>query len=236
VVLGVVRDGRPLEVSVTPKKIDETTFIVGFKPSEEVIGDVEELSAAYAAGLRRGDFIVDTVPPKPQSVEIGWQRPDGSKHSAVIPIVQGAAALRLELIKQEPIWCGFTDVWWGAARETRRAVSMTYDVLLGLLSRRVPVGSMSGLPQIVAMTYRSAKSGMGYYLWLVAVISVNLAVINLFPMVPLDGGLLIFLLYEALRGRPANPRIQETAQLVGAMLLLVLIVYVTQNDFVRLFS
>jgi len=63
-----------------------------------------------------------------------------------------------------------------------------------------------------------------------ALISVNLVVINLFPMLPLDGGLLMFLLYEGLRGRPASPRVQEIAQIVGVVLLVALIVLVTQND------
>jgi regulator of sigma E protease len=101
------------------------------------------------------------------------------------------------------------------------------------LSRKVPAKEMTSIIGIAVVTYRSTERGIGFYLWLVAFISINLAVINLVPMMPLDGGLLLFLLYEAVRGKQANQRVQEVAQIVGMVLILALVIFVLKNDVVR---
>ena len=128
---------------------------------------------------------------------------------------------------------GFLSAWSGAARECVDSVRKTFRVLYGLLSTRVSTKQMAGPLGIMQATYYSTKSGPGFYLWLVAFISINLAVFNMLPMMPFDGGLLAFLFYEAVRGRPASQRVQEVAQIVGLILILALVIIVTKNDILR---
>ncbi|MGY8961337.1 MAG: site-2 protease family protein, partial [Alphaproteobacteria bacterium] len=67
-----------------------------------------------------------------------------------------------------------------------------------------------------------------------ALLSINLGLINLFPIPVLDGGHLVFYLAEAIRGRPLSERIQEWASMVGLSLVIGLMIFVTWNDIVQL--
>ncbi|MBW2358944.1 MAG: site-2 protease family protein, partial [Deltaproteobacteria bacterium] len=67
-----------------------------------------------------------------------------------------------------------------------------------------------------------------------AIISVNLAVLNLFPIPILDGGLIIFLLFELLLGKPLSPKKRELAMKVGLFLLVFLMIIITFNDLNRI--
>jgi regulator of sigma E protease len=236
VTLTVLRGDKRFDVAVVPQKSADGSYIVGFRPSEDVVAQVQRDSPAFAAGMKRGDFITKVAHPLESNwAEVTWKRADGTKSSATLTFQENALAYQLRYYEHQLIQSDLAGVWVDAADEMRWAISTTVDVLGGLLRGLVPLRHVSGFLQIVATTYEFTKSGIGHYLWLIAVISVNLAVINLFPMAPLDGGLLAFLTYEAIRGKPANPRIQETAQMVGAVLLLLLIVVVTKNDISRLF-
>jgi regulator of sigma E protease len=80
-----------------------------------------------------------------------------------------------------------------------------------------------------------AKAGVSSLFQFIAVISVNLAVINLLPIPVLDGGHLLFFLIEAVKGRPVGVKVREIAQQVGMVLLIMLMILVFYNDITRLF-
>ena len=81
----------------------------------------------------------------------------------------------------------------------------------------------------------SAKAGWVYVFNLAALLSINLGVINILPIPALDGCKLVFLLYEALRGKPVAPEKEGMLNMIGFMLLMGLIVVVTYKDIMRLF-
>ena len=84
------------------------------------------------------------------------------------------------------------------------------------------------------MTGDVAQVDPSWMIWLMAYISINLGLINLFPIPMLDGGHLLFYVFEAVRGRPLGPRAQEYGFRIGLALILSLIVFVTWNDIVLL--
>ena len=84
------------------------------------------------------------------------------------------------------------------------------------------------------MTGEMAQQSFSLLIPFTAVISVNLAVINLFPIPILDGGLIIFFLLELLIGKPVSIRKREFAQKVGFVLLIFLMLLVTFNDLLRI--
>ena len=79
-----------------------------------------------------------------------------------------------------------------------------------------------------------AQGGFSNLMFLMAMLSVNLGLINLFPIPMLDGGHLAFYAAEAIRGRPLGPKVQEYGFRFGLILVLILVVFVTWNDLVHL--
>ena len=88
--------------------------------------------------------------------------------------------------------------------------------------------------QIAVAAGQSAKVGMSQLLFFTALVSVNLAVLNLLPVPMLDGGHLLFFACEAVLGRPISVRKREIAQQVGFVLLMMLMVFALYNDVSRL--
>jgi regulator of sigma E protease len=84
------------------------------------------------------------------------------------------------------------------------------------------------------MTGQIAQENIGYLIPFMAVISINLGILNLFPIPILDGGLIVFLLIELMIGKPLSIKKRELAQKVGLFLLILLMVVVFYNDMTRL--
>ena len=84
------------------------------------------------------------------------------------------------------------------------------------------------------MSSEVAKQGFMTVLFFMAILSINLGLINLFPVPMLDGGHLVFYLFEALRGRPVKPKVQEIGFRIGFILVIALMIWVTSKDLIRL--
>jgi regulator of sigma E protease len=124
-------------------------------------------------------------------------------------------------------------VWYGVVRTwdmTALTVKGLWKVLVGTIDR----SNIGGPIQIAAEAGRQAKEGFGSLALFTAIISVNLAVLNLLPVPMLDGGHLAFFLVEAVIGRPVSLKKREAAQQVGFVLLMLLMVYALYNDLVRI--
>ncbi|MEQ9455546.1 MAG: site-2 protease family protein [Phycisphaeraceae bacterium] len=113
-------------------------------------------------------------------------------------------------------------------------MAQTYLTLLRLFQGSVQVSNLRGPVGIVDEGHKVASRGWPYLLFFLGLISINLAVLNFLPLPIVDGGLMIFLLIEAIRGKPASARIQQGATLAGLALLGCLFIFVTFNDLWRL--
>ena len=113
-------------------------------------------------------------------------------------------------------------------------VSQTYDYVSRLVQGRASTDQLSG-PIRIAQVSGAVASNAGFLglLNLAAVLSVSIGLMNLLPVPMLDGGHLMFYLYEALRGRPLSPRAQEIGFRLGLALVLMLMLFVTWNDLVH---
>ena len=89
---------------------------------------------------------------------------------------------------------------------------------------------LSGPVGIAVLTGRVARLGLIYLLQFAAMLSINLAIINILPFPALDGGRLLFLAIEKIRGRAMNQKIESLVHTVGYALLMLLIVTVTYRD------
>lgn len=97
----------------------------------------------------------------------------------------------------------------------------------------IPLDNMGGPIMLFYIAERSAKRGLEDFLGMMAIISVNLGLVNLLPIPVLDGGTLMFLGIEAVRRRPPSMRVREIANVVGLAILMLLMVVVFKNDIFR---
>ena len=106
--------------------------------------------------------------------------------------------------------------------------------IVDLLTGHVSVNQLSGPVGIVSVISESASRGMYYVSYLAAFISVNLGIVNLLPLPALDGGRLLLLVFEAIFRRKINPKYEAVINIVGMVLLLGLMMFVTYNDISKL--
>ncbi len=123
-------------------------------------------------------------------------------------------------------------VAWGFS-QTRRWVGLTFNFLGGMVTGRLSPRNMGGPIMITQISGEAARAGLEALLNFMALLSVNLAILNLLPIPVLDGGHLVFLLAEAIRGRPVpiEQRIRWTK--LGFILILLLMTFAIGNDIVR---
>lgn len=129
-------------------------------------------------------------------------------------------------------------IWEGlktTASMTALIVSSFFGILKDLVVQGKVTQDLAGPVGIAVISAQIAKLGFKHLLQFGALISINLAVINIFPFPALDGGRLIFLIIEAFRGRPVQPRVEQLIHGVGFVLLLALIFLVTVRDVGRFF-
>ena len=124
-------------------------------------------------------------------------------------------------------------VWYGGVRTWDMTV-LTAKGLWKIVSRQIDSSNIGGPIQIAAEAGRQAKEGAASLALFTAIISVNLALLNLLPVPMLDGGHLFFFVIEAVLGRPLSLKKREAAQQLGFVLLMLLMVFALYNDLVRI--
>ncbi|BBK42867.1 zinc metalloprotease [Allostella vacuolata] len=228
-----------------------------YTPAE--IGTVRPDSAAAAAGLRPGDritaidgrsidrfeqvqLIVRLNQGTPLSVDV--LRDGQTVNLSVTPrIVEvddrlggtqrvgqlGVGRSGMEFQRHDP----FTAVVAGA-EETVTLTVGTLTAVWQMISGSRTADELGGPLRIAQMSGEATRSGVAGFLWFTAILSINLGLINLFPIPVLDGGHLLFYAAEAVRGKPLGERAQEYGFRIGLALVLTLMLFATWNDLVQL--
>lgn len=113
---------------------------------------------------------------------------------------------------------------------------LTFKMIGRLVTGQANVKNLSGPIAIAEFSGKSLEMGMSYFLYLMAILSVSLGVLNLLPIPMLDGGHLVYYTYEMLSGREISERIQLAAQTLGIVILGFIMIIAFYNDLIRLFS
>jgi regulator of sigma E protease len=173
---------------------------------------------------RDGKTLTVNVTPEP----VKEKAPDGQERE----VGRIQAGIATKAVSFEP---------YNPAAALGHGVTKTWDMtvltikgLWKLVSRQIDSSNIGGPIQIATEAGRQAKDGMASLALFTAIISVNLAVLNLLPVPMLDGGHLFFFVIEAILGRPLSLQKREAAQRVGFVLLMLLMVYALYNDLVRI--
>ncbi len=249
-----------IDVTITPII---HIFNIGVSSHEEagedlIIGPVQSNTPARNAGLRGGDEITKI---NDQSME-SWRNVvsyiennldkdvlsvqvlrDGSHytfdvepHSKEILDSQNVAPVQNTIGVAPEHEFMFLRSFSRAGGNVVDSSTMIFDTLRLLFSDAVGIGDLAGPVGIYSITTSALQQGLFTLMQWVALLSVNLGILNLLPVPALDGGRLVFLGYEAVTRRKVNKTVENYLHLIMFFLLIALILYVTYNDILRLFN
>jgi len=224
---------------------------------EPIVGIVEKNSPAYDLGLKSGDLILSANGKQVQSfqdmraeviknpekeIELEWSRAGKLIKGLVVPRKQQASengelknigflgvAARTEKLK-----LSFPASLKEGTQRTVYSVKLIVSVIVMLFRRQISPKTLGGPISIFQLAGESARWGFDFYLGFMALLSINLFILNLIPFPPLDGGhILLFVIEIITKKRPTEKQLQWILQ-IGFMILLLLIAYVFYNDIMRL--
>lgn len=147
----------------------------------------------------------------------------------------GATAYAIGISKKTVKEYGFGSAIKSAWNTTKSLFKLMFATLKSLFTGGVSVSELSGPVGIYTIVGDQAKAGFEHLLYLVAFLSVNVGVINLIPFPAFDGGRIFFLIIEKISRKKISPKVEATVNTIGFTLLMLLMVFVTFNDILRLF-
>ncbi|WOV86088.1 RIP metalloprotease RseP [Sporosarcina oncorhynchi] len=228
-------------------------LINGVPKNEPIIDEVVSDSPAYEAGMEAGDYIteVDGTPvdkwtefteiiqEKPgENVQVKVNRAGEIVTMTMIPSVVEDSGHKFGQIgvKYKPEFekSPIKALKYGAT-ETGTWIKRIFDLLGQLVTGKFSIDALSGPVGIYKATGDMAQHGVFTLMNWAAILSINLGIMNLLPLPALDGGRLLFFLFEGLRGKPVDKQKEGMVHFVGIMLLMVLMLVVTWNDIQRFF-
>lgn len=130
---------------------------------------------------------------------------------------------------------GFVESIGMGARTTWNITALTYRAIGYMFTGTLSIKAVSGPIGIFVETGKYAKMGLSHLLWISAVISISLALFNLLPFPILDGGHILFLAIEKIKGRQLDRNVQDKIQQVAMALLIAFVIVVSWNDIARFF-
>ncbi len=251
--VGLILSGEDKPLLMCPRIALETGVpAVGILMGPTTVQSVEAGSPA-ARFLSPGDYIVQIMlADEGRATTVGYLGPDKSRREPATfktpdPIVQALKNGKTEQLT------GYVQFGFAVSKGVKKSVGVAgalglafdksidmsltvYKILHRLVTGQISASNMSGPVGIFNVMQRTAESPdpMMSMIFLLALISINLAVFNLLPFPVLDGGHLLFIIVEAVRGTPPGERFRELSQYFGILCLLSLMVYVTYNDIARL--
>jgi regulator of sigma E protease len=252
--LNIRRGGEPITITMTQpltSAILEDRF--GLYPTgmAAVITSIESGKPAEKAGLKPNDMILtvngetisfqslqETVKRSSgKEIVIQWKRDEAVQEAKITPSADGKIGIGFSPVYTGPVEQihysllaslpeGISDAW----NMSWMNLKSIYQIFVGRVSFSK---SVAGPIMIAKMATRSAEVGIMSFLGFMALLSMNLAILNLFPFPALDGGHAMFLVYEGIFRREIPARVKIAIQQVGFVLLLVFMAFVLYNDIIR---
>ncbi len=261
IVVTVQRGDRRLELvascsSEERQDLAEHVALVG--ESGEVVLDPSPDGAARAAGILAGDRLLAVD----GTAVTSWQeliaymserkaetvRLDVERHGAslaagatrwTVPVQAKATydlgiSWTIDRLKQIVVADGVVDAVGMGSVFAVDLIKQLYVTMKRLLTGDVAAKNLGGIIQISRVSYHNVQWGFCRFLYFLALLSINLAFVNVLPIPVLDGGYLTFLLIERIKGSPVSTKVHTYSQVLGLVFILALVVFVTYNDILKL--
>ena len=176
--------------------------------------------------VRNGERVTLLATPRIQEITDRF----GNVHKIpMLGIVRKIDSANVEVVRSDP----FTAVWLGA-KETWFVTERTLSYIGGIFTGTQDADQLGGPLRIAQVSGQVATIGFAALISMVAMLSVSIGLLNLFPVPMLDGGHLLYYAVEAIRGRPLGEQAQEYGFRIGLALVMMLMVFATWNDLVHL--
>ena len=225
------------------------------------IGDVNEGSPAYLAGLKKNDLVVSIdgadisswedmanaiMASKGKTLAISVLRDGTVLTKNVTPEVKQVKNIFNEDVDRYVIGItasgeifkkdlNFFQAVSESLNQTYQITALTIKGIVKLFQGTVSPKTLGGPIMIAQMAGQQAKEGVVNLIFFIALISINLAILNFLPIPVLDGGHLLFFFIEAVKGSPVSVKVREISQQAGIFVLILLMIYVFYNDIARVF-
>ena len=229
-------------------------LFTGAPQNKAIVGEISKEYPAYTSGLKEGDRILkingkdastyDTLALELQvntgeEIQMEVERDGQTKTINLTP-------KKVKENGEEVYKYGFAitdEVKTGFFASLKYAFSKTFSLLhqmvliIGyLVTGNLNINALAGPVGIFGIVGTAADAGIWSVLSLIALLSVNVGFINLLPLPAFDGGRLLFIIIEKIKGKPVDPRLENTIHAVGFFLLMALMLLITYNDIIRLFK
>ena len=215
-----------------------------------IVTNVDKEYSSYQQGLRDGDIIIKVEDTKVHTVDqlqLELSNVWGQEFEMTVKDSNGQVKeLNLKPNGEEKIGYGFMldgKGEKGFIAAVKYSFLKTYSLLhqmiyvfAYLISGKIGTNALAGPIGIFSVVSDAAKMGFVNLVYLNAVISINVGFINLLPIPAFDGGRILFLVIEKIKGKPVKPELEATIHAIGFFILMLLMLFVTYNDIVRIFS
>ncbi len=202
--------------------------IVGIMPQDQILGFE-----------KAGDFIDFVNKNRGEEIALSINRGGEELSFKVIPRVEGEGAVGVSLVEAGVDKKPFLDAIWEGLKTAGFIVFAIFGAFLnliwGFLTQGKVLVDFVGPIGIFGVASQAGSLGFLYLVQLIAMISLNLTVLNIFPFPALDGGRLLFVLIEKIKGSPLSQNFERTANTAGFILLLLAMIAITVRDITRLF-
>ncbi len=248
--ISFIRENRTVSMTITwpSDSLDLKPFI------PPAIGQVRIGGPAYRAGLRKGDLITSINGQEMKTWEQMWKYirssprktlvfeyvRNGDEQSATLSPAATYDPIQKDTVGQIGILMALKRYYPGFFKSVSMAMDRgvnlvwltlktLYELIIGKISRR----ALGGPIAIARLSGESASWGLENLFTLLAVISINLGLVNLFPLPAFDGGQTLIALFEGIRRKRLSRRTRLVLQNIGYAIILLLIIFVTYNDLTR---
>src|ERR1700678_254088 len=235
VTLTVQRNNASQSVTVNiPEHLTSFDNLLGYASLPPVIAEVDGGTPADRAGMKPGDAII-AMNGKPV---VTWQQlVDGvhssGGHSIQFQIRRSGEQLTLDFTPMQGTDLDGQPVWQAAVASPVSGIRQIGQVLVGLFSGKVSIRQLAGPVGIARISGEAAKRGLPTLLEFMAVISLNLGLLNLLPIPILDGGHILLLAIEGILRRDLSLAVKERFVQVGLVFLLGIFAFVMYSDILK---
>ena len=244
--ISILAAGAAMNVLIAVLALTIVAGVVG--SATTTIDAVDEGGPAYTAGMESGDKIVrindtaiedwnqvgDAISETPEKVTLTVMRDGREVTMDAVPnqAEDGRYVIGITAkVSHNPATALINGV-----KSTWNMTILMFQSLYMLISGDVPASDIAGPVGIVSMAGDTASYGWYYFVSLIALMSINLAILNLLPLPALDGGRILFVFIRKITGKMISDDLEGKIHGIGMLLLFALMIFATWNDIVRLFT